>query len=144
MLSKAEFHISILKNKYIPQKPTRKQAIFLVQDEKEGLFGGQAGGGKSSTILMAALQYVSEPNYSALILRRSYADLSLPGAIMDRANEWLRKCASRPPWLPNISRPFRPPNSRRFDCCWKGMIIGTVSVLERVHQIEPTWFWVCL
>lgn len=38
---------------------------------------------------MAALQYVDVPGYSALILRRSYADLALPGAIMDRAFDWL-------------------------------------------------------
>lgn len=38
---------------------------------------------------MAALQYVNDPDYSALLLRRTYADLSLPGALMDRANQWL-------------------------------------------------------
>lgn len=43
----------------------------------------------SDALLMAALQYVHDPRYSALILRRTYADLSLPGAIMDRAKEWL-------------------------------------------------------
>lgn len=54
------------------------------------MYGGAAGPGKSSAILMAALQYVDCPDYAALILRRSYADLSLPGAIMDRAALWLR------------------------------------------------------
>jgi predicted phage terminase large subunit-like protein len=48
------------------------------------------GGGKSDAILMAALMYVEEPNYAALILRRTYKDLSLPGALMDRAFEWLK------------------------------------------------------
>lgn len=38
---------------------------------------------------MAALEHVHVPGYSALLLRRTYADLSLPGAIMDRAKEWL-------------------------------------------------------
>ena len=38
---------------------------------------------------MAALQYVDLPNYSALLLRRAYTDLSLPGALMDRARAWL-------------------------------------------------------
>jgi predicted phage terminase large subunit-like protein len=84
------FDLTVYENKYIKQKPTTKQARFLIKKGKEALFGGQAGGGKSSTILMAALQYVELKNYSALILRRTYADLSLPGAIMDRAAEWLR------------------------------------------------------
>ena len=38
---------------------------------------------------MSALQYVLEPDYSALILRKTYQDLSQPNAIMDRANKWL-------------------------------------------------------
>jgi predicted phage terminase large subunit-like protein len=44
---------------------------------------------------MAALQYVDVPHYSALLLRRTYADLALPGALMDRAAEWLRPTAAK-------------------------------------------------
>lgn len=44
---------------------------------------------------MAALQYVSVPKYAALLLRRTYADLALPGAIMDRAHEWLQGTDAR-------------------------------------------------
>ncbi len=54
----------------------------------EAFFGGAAGGGKSVALLMAAAQYVEVPNYAALLLRRTYADLSLPGAIMDLSREW--------------------------------------------------------
>lgn len=43
----------------------------------------------SSALLMDALRYVTIPNYSALLLRRTYADLSKQGALMDRAKEWL-------------------------------------------------------
>jgi len=42
---------------------------------------------------MAALQYVDVPGYAAIIFRRTYADLALPGAIMDRAKSWLYKAA---------------------------------------------------
>lgn len=75
--------------KYVPHKPTSRQAAFLLLDDLESLYGGAAGGGKSDALLMAALQYVDQPNYSALILRKSYADLSLPDAIMSRAQSWL-------------------------------------------------------
>jgi predicted phage terminase large subunit-like protein len=74
---------------YTTQTPHPKQQVFLNLKEQEVLFGGAAGGGKSSAILMAALQYVDVPGYSALILRRTWADLVLPGAIMDRAATWL-------------------------------------------------------
>ena len=55
----------------------------------EAFYGGAAGGGKSDSLLMAALQYVDQPGYSALLLRRSYSDLALPGALMSRSFEWL-------------------------------------------------------
>ncbi|AKU93381.1 Phage terminase, large subunit [Labilithrix luteola] len=77
-------------SEWCPHKPTVKQQEFLDSTELEVLFGGAAGGGKSDALLMAALQYVDQPGYAALILRRTYADLALPGAIMARSHEWLQ------------------------------------------------------
>lgn len=42
----------------------------------------------SDALLMAALQYVDVPGYSALLLRRTWPDLNAPGAILDRARTW--------------------------------------------------------
>jgi predicted phage terminase large subunit-like protein len=80
---------TILDNKYCIHKPTRKQTEFLLRQELEVLYGGAAAGGKSDALLMAALQYAWVPGYAALILRRTYADLALSGAIMDRSLQWL-------------------------------------------------------
>ncbi len=54
----------------------------------EALYGGAGGGGKSEALLTAAAQYVEVPGYAALLLRRTYQDLALPGALMDRAKQW--------------------------------------------------------
>jgi predicted phage terminase large subunit-like protein len=87
---KAILAATVFENPYIPQKPFKKQRAFLAYvDFIEGFYGGSAGPGKSSGLLMAALQYVEEPNYSALLLRRTYKDLALPGALLSRSQEWL-------------------------------------------------------
>lgn len=74
---------------YCPEEPSLTQRVFLRTYALEALFGGAAGGGKSSALLMAALQYVDIPDYSAILFRRTFADLALPGALMDRFREWI-------------------------------------------------------
>ena len=74
---------------YIPHTPHPQQKVFLDLDCKEALYGGAAGGGKSDALLMAALQYVHTPGYSAIIFRKTFRDLSLPDALIPRSHEWL-------------------------------------------------------
>lgn len=74
---------------YCPHKPWPRQRAFLDLECEEALYGGAAGPGKTDGLLMAALQFVHVPKYSALILRRDFQRLALPGAIMDRARQWL-------------------------------------------------------
>lgn len=74
---------------FCPEEPSLTQKVFLRTLSLEALFGGAAGGGKSSALLMAAMQYVDVPGYSAILFRRTYADLALPGALMDRFKSWI-------------------------------------------------------
>ena len=74
---------------FCPEEPSITQKVFLRTYALEALFGGAAGGGKSSALLMSALQYVDTPGYSAILFRRTFADLSLPGALMDRFKSWI-------------------------------------------------------
>lgn len=82
-------HLTPRLSEYCPHTPTPKQQAFLWLTCREAFYGGAAGGGKSDALLMAALQYVDIPSYAAIIFRRTYTDLILPEALMDRAQEWL-------------------------------------------------------
>ena len=42
----------------------------------------------SDALLMAALRYIDVPGYNAIILRRTFQDLSLPEALISRSQEW--------------------------------------------------------
>jgi predicted phage terminase large subunit-like protein len=75
---------------YCPHYPTPKQQAFLWLNCLDAGYGGAAGGGKSDALLMAALQYVDQPRYNAVLIRDSYANLSKPGGLLDRAHEWLQ------------------------------------------------------
>ena len=99
------FQQYVQENSWIPKRPhpltgrsgpTQKQTLFLcLLDSLEAFFGGAAGGGKSDALLMAALMFVEEPKYSAIIFRRSFTDLSKPGALIDRSFEWLSGTAAK-------------------------------------------------
>jgi predicted phage terminase large subunit-like protein len=76
-------------NVWLPHIPTAPQLVFLSLSEREALYGGAAGGGKSDALLMDALAWVGHADYAGLLVRRTYRDLALSGAIMDRARAWL-------------------------------------------------------
>lgn len=99
------------RDRYNPHQPTARQKIFLELDCLDAFYGGAAGGGKTDALLMAALQYVDVPGYAALLLMKTFSDLSKPKALMDRAHEWLQGSGAIPKeggkrWeFPNVAGP---------------------------------------
>ena len=65
------------------------QAGLLSSLHLEVLYGGAAGGGKTDALLMAALQFADIPGYKALLLRRTFPELSQASGLIDRSQEWL-------------------------------------------------------
>ena len=76
--------------RYVPEAPHPRQAAMLaLADRREVLFGGAAGGGKTSTLMMDALQYACVPGYAAVLFRQTYPQLSREDGLLDRMEEWL-------------------------------------------------------
>lgn len=71
------------------QTVSAPQTAFLVLDCREAFYGGAAGGGKSDALLMAALQYVDQPGYHALLLRRTFPELEGADGLITKSHEWL-------------------------------------------------------
>src|ERR1700730_17803924 len=75
--------------RYCPHVPTAKQLAFLLCPRPEAFFGGSAGPGKTEALLMAALQFAEQPQYKALLLRRTFRQLNQSSSITNRARQWL-------------------------------------------------------
>ena len=56
--------------------------------EPEALYGGAAGGGKSDALVIEALRQVHIPHYRALILRKTYPQLS---DLVDKSQSYYRR-----------------------------------------------------
>ena len=76
-------------SRYCPKTIAPKQEAFLSAPQQEILFGGAAGGLKTSGLLIGALQYADQPNYSALLLRRTLPELEMPGSLIPLSKQWL-------------------------------------------------------
>lgn len=85
-------HIDALmpvKSKYWPYAPHPRQRAFLCIYDLEALFGGAGGGGKSDCLLMAGLQFAEYPDYSAVLFRRTFKELSSNDGLLPLCQEWL-------------------------------------------------------
>lgn len=76
-------------SRWCPNRPWGKQREFAALTELEALYGGAAGGGKTDALLADALRWADTKGYSAIFFRRTFADLNLPDAPMDRSHKWL-------------------------------------------------------
>jgi predicted phage terminase large subunit-like protein len=66
-----------------PQPGPQEQ--FLSTSADICIFGGAAGGGKSYGLLLEALRYIDNPEFSAVIFRRTYPEIMNEGGLWDES-----------------------------------------------------------
>ena len=72
-----------------------RQREFLHRTEDEVLYGGAAGGGKTDALLIHGItRAITYPGSRHLFMRRTFKDLALPGAAIDRSRQLLTGMAS--------------------------------------------------
>lgn len=69
-------------------KPQAKQFQFMSRPEDEVLYGGAAGGGKSDALVIEALRQVDNTDYRALIVRKSFPELS---TLIDKTEKYYKR-----------------------------------------------------
>lgn len=77
------------------------QTLFLQSTARESLLGGAVGGGKTDALVMGALRWVYNPNYSGIVLRREKDDLR---EAIDRAREIYSQVCPSANWVENRMR----------------------------------------
>jgi phage terminase large subunit-like protein len=120
---------------YIPHPPSERQREFLGLDVEEALFGGSTRGGKSDAGLMAALQYVDVPSYSAGIFRLTDEDWKKPDSLYQRAKGWFEGTPAR--WDPGVNG-FRFPTGATIH--FGSGYNGNIESLRRAYQGVPFQF----
>jgi hypothetical protein len=109
------------------------QTDFLAASEREVLFGGSAGGGKSFSLLADPLRYFSNPAFSGLLLRRTNDELrqlvsesqelytkAYPGAKwQEKKSQWTFPSGARL-WMTYLERPEDVMRYQGQAFCWIG------------------------
>lgn len=89
LLRKAAYlQATVLENPWIPWTPSDKQAEFLALEILEAGYGGAGFAGKSIALLMAASQFLQDPGYTALLLRRTQPELVAKDGLLEIAHRW--------------------------------------------------------
>jgi len=65
---------------------SKEQEQFVLDDAYEGLYGGQAGGGKSYALVLASILHLNKPEFSGILFRQHYTQLTGKGGLLEIAH----------------------------------------------------------
>lgn len=77
-------------------RPQPKQELFLASDADIAIYGGSAGGGKTWSLLIEPLRHIANPEFGAVIFRRTIPEITKEGAMWDESMKIYPLLGSRP------------------------------------------------
>ncbi len=142
---------SQVENPTIQLKPqSGKQEQFYNCDADIAFFGGAAGSGKSSVLLIdfAKPEYLENPDYGCVIFRRTCPQITNQGGLWDESSKFYAGLNGKPK-LDNLSWKFESGATVRFAHLqhekniydWQGSQIARIGWDELTHFTEEMFFY---
>ena len=131
-----------------PPKPhPGPQTIFLESITDIAIYGGQAGGGKTWALLAEALRHIANPQYGAVIFRRTSPQITNEGGLWDESMVLYPIYEGVPrhtldwkfPSKSNIG--FRHLQYETDKLAWQGAQIAFLGFDELTHFSESQFFY---
>lgn len=127
---------------------SRAQETFLASPADIAVYGGSAGGGKSWSILMEPLRHVANPNFGAVLFRRTSPQITNEGGLWDEAGKIYPRFGAVPKvgdleyLFPSGARvSFRHLQHEKNKYDWQGAQVPLMAFDELTHYSESQFFY---
>ena len=134
----------------LPDPQKGKQQQFYDCDADIVFYGGSAGSGKTVAVLLDAAkpEYLKDPEYRAVVFRRTYPEIKNPGGILDESQKYyygIQGQLTQNPldWrFPSGARiAFRHIQHEKTVYEYQGSQIGTIYFDELTHFSDKIFFY---
>lgn len=124
------------------------QTMFLTTPADVCIYGGAAGGGKSFGLLLEALRHTDNPDFGAVIFRRTYPEVMNEGGLWDESSQIYPlvggKPTEKPPeWeFPSGAKVrFAHMQHDKDKYSWQGSQIPLIGFDELTHFTKAQFFY---
>lgn len=129
-----------------PQKGP--QEAFLSSAADIAIYGGAAGGGKSWSLLVEPVRHIKNPDFGAVIFRRSYPQIMRQGGLWDESHKLYPKLGGKPN---STGLYWTFPSGARVSFChlqnedtvldWQGSQVPLIEFDELTHFTRRQFFY---